>query len=227
VTTRERAVANDYRVDSEDQEFGRKNLKLITEVALSTMSSSGLKVAFEEYRDKPTEGLFYTLSYCTFPLMEDVMRAIIEVAVDGPEELPKGLYSAKSHDLRWLRKKMRDPSVFEAPAYERFMADVNRHARENRPSHLPLARVQRDHPLLSGRSVFDNIIAEASRVWPAGKYLEEGERRPPDPDLLPLAFDMTRWLLIEFLRYERAHARVAPTFPEMEQYMQDLLHVYD
>ena len=204
-----------------------RNLKLITEVALTTMSSSGLKAAFEEYTTKPTEGLFYTLSYCTFPLLEDVMRAIMEVAVDSPEELPKGLYSARSHDLRWLHRKMRAPSVFEASEYERFMAEVNRHARDNRPSHLSLARMQRDYPLLSGRSAFDNIIAHASTVWPRRKYLNAGETVGVDPALLPLAFDMSRWLLFEFLRYQKAHSKVAASFREMEQYMMELLHVYD
>lgn len=217
----------DDQIDSGQADFGRKNLKLITEVALTTMSSSGLKVAFEEYAAKPTHGLFYTLSHCTFPLLEDVMRAIMEVAVDIPEQLPKGLYSARSHDLRWLHRKMREPTVFEAPAYKRFIADVNRHARDNRPSHLSLARLQRDHPLLSGYSAFDNIIAHASTVWPARKYLDKGETSRVDPDLLPFTFDMTRWLLIEFLRYERAHSRVAASFPEMEQYMEELLQVYD
>ena len=220
-------MASDDRTESGEADFRRKNLKLITEVAVTTMSSSGLKVAFEEYTTKPTEGLFYTLSHCTFPLLEDVMRAIIEVAADGPEELPKGLYSAKSHDLRWLRQKMGAPAVFEASAYQQFMADVNRHLRDNRPSHLSHARMQRDHPLLAGRSPFDNIIDHASTVWPTRKYLEADETLRVDPDLLPLSFDMTRWLLFEFLRYEKAHRRVAASFREMEQYMVELLHVYD
>ena len=220
-------MANDGRAEPGEADFRRKNLKLITEVALTTMSSSGLKVAFEEYTTKPTEGLFYTLSYCTFPLLEDVMRAIIEVAVDGPEDLPRGLYSAKSHDLRWLRQKMRAPTVFEASAYQQFMADVNRHLRHNRPSHLSLARMQRGHPLLAGRSAFDNIIDHASTVWPARKYLEAVEAARADPDLLPLAFDLSRWLLFEFLRYEKAHSKVAESFREMEQYALELLNVYD
>lgn len=220
-------MAGDDRADSEQAEFRRKNLKLITEVAMTTMSSSGLQLAFEEYTTKPTEGLFYALSHCTFPLLEEVMKAIIEVAVDDREELPKRLYSRDSHDLRWLRQRMHAPTVFEANAYEQFMADVNRHLRNNRPSHLPLARMQRDHPLLSGRSAFDNIIDHASTVWPARKYLEAGETLRVDPDLLPLAFDLSRWLLYEFLRYEKAHSRVAASFREMEQDMSKLLHVYD
>ena len=220
-------MASGDRADSEKADFRKKNLKLITEVALTTMSSSGLKLAFEEYTTKPTAGLFYTLSHCTFPLLEEVMKAIIEIAVDDPKDLPKGLYSRESHDLRWLRRKMSTPTVFEAGAYEHFMADVNRHLRDNRPSHLSLARMQRDHPLLSGRSAFDNIIDHASTVWPSRKYLEAVEKAPAEPDLLPLAFDLSRWLLYEFLRYERAHSRVGASFREMEQYMLELLHVYD
>ena len=220
-------MATDVQAESGEAEFRRKNLKLIAEVALTTMSSSGLKVAFEEYTTKPTEGLFYTLSHCTFPLLEEVMKAIIEVAADGPVEVPGDLYWAKSHDLRWLRQKMRAPTVFEASACQHFMADVNGNLRHNRPSHLSLARMQRDHPLLSGRSVFDNIIDHASTVWPTRKYLEAVETARADPDLLPLAFDLSRWLLFEFLRYEKAHSKVAASFREMEQYMMELLHVYD
>lgn len=220
-------MAIDGQVELEQVEVGRKDLKLITEVALTTMSSSGIKAAFQEYWTKPTAGLFYTLSYCTFPLLEDVMKALIEVAADGPEELPKRLYSGESHSLRWLQQKMRAPTVFEAGEYQRFIADVNRSLRDNRPSHLSLARRQRDHPLLSGQSVFDNVIAHASKVWPKWKYLEAGRTMSADRDLVPLAFDASRCLLIEFLRYEQAHSRVAASFPEMEQYMLDLLHVYD
>lgn len=220
-------MASDGRTESGEADFRRKNLKLITEVAVTTMSSSGIKVGFQEYTAKPTDGLFYTLSYCTFPLLEDVMRAIIEVAVDGPEELPKGLYSAKSHDLRWLRQHMHAPTVFEASAYDLFTANVNRHLRENRPDHLSLSRLQRDYPLLSGRSPFDNIIDQASTVWPRRKYLEAVDGVQVDTTLLPLAFDMSRWLLFEFLRYEKAHSRVAGSFREMDQDMLKLLHVYD
>ena len=220
-------MATDGQAEFGQVEVGRKNLKLITEVAVTTMSSSGIKTAFQEYWDKPTAGLFYTLSYCTFPLLEDVMKAIIEVAADGPEELPKRLYSGESHSLRWLQQKMRAPTVFEAGEYQRFIADVNRNLRDNRPSHLSLARQQRDHPLLSGHSVFDNVIAHASKVWPKWKYLEAGRTMSADRDLVPLAFDASRWLLIEFLSYERAHSRVAASFSEMEQYMLELLHVYD
>ena len=220
-------MASDGRVELEQVEVGRKDLKLITDVALTTMSSSGIKAAFQEYWTKPTVGLFYTLSYCTFPLLEDVMKAIIEVAADDPEDLPKGLYARDSHGLRWLQQKMRASTVFEAGAYQRFIADVNRNLRDSRPSHLSLARLQRDHPLLSGHSVFDNIITDASRIWPQWKYLEAGRTMSKDLDLVPLAFDLSRWLLIEFLRYEKAHSRVAASFPEMEQYLLELLHVSD
>ncbi|MDE2670723.1 MAG: hypothetical protein OXI51_13850 [Chloroflexota bacterium] len=220
-------MADDDRADSEQAEFRKKNLKLITEVAVTTMSSSGLKLAFGEYTTKPTAGLFYTLSHCTFPLLEEVMKAIIEVAADGPMDVPEDLYLGASHDLRHLRQQMQAPTVFEAGVYQLFIADVNRSLLESRPSQLPLTRMQRDHPLLAGRSAFDNIIDHASTVWPARKYLEAGETLRVDPDLLPLAFDLSRWLLYEFLRYEKAHSRVAASFREMEQDMSKLLHVYD
>ena len=102
-------------VDPEIQvQVGRKDLRLITEVAIATMSSRGIRLAFEEYQDKPSMGLFYTLSYCTFPLLEDVMRAIIEVGTDHPDQLPRGLYSASSHDLHWLRRKTERPDRVRA-----------------------------------------------------------------------------------------------------------------
>ena len=151
-------------VDPEIQvQVGRKDLRLITEVAIATMSSRGIRLAFEEYQDKPSMGLFYTLSYCTFPLLEDVMRAIIETGTDYPEQLPGGLYSAASHDLRWLRRNLRAPTVFEAEVYQKFIGDVNRNLRDNRPDHLSLARLQREQQLLAGYSVFDNVITAASR----------------------------------------------------------------
>ena len=222
-------MATDGRAESRQAQVGKKDLKLITEVALGTVSSVGIKEAFQEYWTKPTPGLFYTLSHCTFPLLEDVMKAIIEVAADGPEDLPKGLYSRESHGLRWLQQKMRAPTVFEAGEYKRFIADVNKNLRESRANHMPLARLQRESPLLAGYSVFENVIKEASRVWPQWKYLEleADERERVDLDLLPLAFDLSRWLLIEVLRYEKAHSKVAASFPEMEQYMLDLLRVSD
>ena len=92
-------MATDGQAEFGQVEVGRKNLKLITEVAVTTMSSSGIEAAFQEYWDKPTAGLFYTLSYCTFPLLEDVMGGITEVAADDPEKVPKELYWAKSHNL--------------------------------------------------------------------------------------------------------------------------------
>ena len=191
------------------------------------MSSRGIRLAFEEYQDKPSMGLFYTLSYCTFPLLEDVMRAIIETGTDYPEQLPGGLYSAASHDLRWLRRNLRAPTVFEAEVYQKFIGDVNRNLRDNRPDHLSLARLQREQQLLAGYSVFDNVITAASRIWPRAKYLQSGVTMSEHVDLIPLAFDLSRWLLIEFLRFEEAHSRVANSWGELNEWVLELLHIYD
>ena len=215
-------------VDPEIQvQVGRKDLRLITEVAITTMSSRGLKLAFEEFQHKPSMGLSYTLSYCTFPLLEDVMKAIIEAGTDPPDQLPRGLRSATSHDLRWLRAKLRAPTVFEPDVYQKFIGDVNKNVRANRPPHLSLARLQREHQLVAGYSVFDNVITAASKIWPGAKYLEAGVTMSEHVDLIPLAFDLSRWLLIEFLRYERAHSRVAASWPELNEWVLKLLHIYD
>lgn len=208
-------------------QVGRKDLRLITEVAIATMSSRGIRLAFEEFQDKPSMGLFYTLSYCTFPLLEDVMRAIIEEGTDYPDQLPRGLYSATSHDLGWLRRNLRAPTVFEPEAYRKFIGDVNKHLRGSRPDHLSLARLQREYELLAGHSAFDNVISEAGRIWPQAKYLENGATRGEHHDVIPLAFDLSRWLLIEFLRFERAHSRVANSWGELNEWVLELLHVYD
>ena len=208
-------------------QVGRKNLRLITEVAITTMSSRGLRLAFEEFQDKPSMGLFYTLSYCTFPLLEDVMRAIIEVGTDYPDPLPRGLYSATSHDLGWLRRNLRAATVFEPGVYRKFIGGVNKNLRDSRPNHLSLARLQREHELLAGHSVFDNVITEASRIWPQAKYLEDGVTRGEHDDVIPLAFDLSRWLLIEFLRFEKAHSSVASSWGELNEWIRELLHVYD
>ena len=208
-------------------QVGRKDLRLITEVAIATMSSRGIKLAFEEFQDKPSMGLFYTLSYCTFPLLEDVMKAIIEVGTDPPDQLPRGLYSATSHDLGWLRRNLRSPTVFEPEVYRKFIGDVNKSLRDSRPNHLSLARLQREHELLAGHSVFDNVITEAGRIWAQAKYLEDGVTRGEHDDVIPLAFDLSRWLLIEFLRFEAAHSRVANSWGELNEWVRELLHVYD
>ena len=206
---------------------GRKDLRLITEVAITTMSSRGVRVAFEEFRDKPTMGLFYTLSYCTFPLLEDVMRVIIEVGTDPPDQLPDGLYSARSHNLQWLWRHLRAPTVFEPGEAHKFIGRVNKNVRTNRPSHLSLARLQRERQLIAGHAVFENVITAASEVWPGSKYLEADVRMSEHADLIPLAFDLSRWLLIEFLRYEPAHSRVAASWKELNEWVRELLHMYD
>ena len=46
-------------------------------------------------------------------------------------------------------------------------------------------------------------------------------------DLIPLAFDLSRWLLIEFLRFEEAHSRVANSWGELNEWVLELLHIYD
>ena len=208
-------------------QVGRKDLRLITEVAIATMSSRGIRLAFEEFQDKPSMGLFYTLSYCTFPLLEDVMRAIIEVGTDHPDQLPRSLYSAASHDLGWLRRNLRAPTVFEPGVYQKFIGNVNKNLRDSRPNHLSLARIQREHELFAGHSVFDNVITEAGKIWPQAKYLEDGVTRGAHEDVIPLAFDLSRWLLIEFLRFEKAHSRVADSWGELNEWVRELLHVYD
>ena len=214
-------MATGGQAEFEQVEVGRKDLKLITEVAVTTMTSSGVKTAFREYWDKPTAGLFYTLSYCTFPLLEDVMRVVIEVAT--PEKLPSGLYTARSHDLRWLQRRM--GAALDAGGYPNLIADVDRHFRDYKPSYASHTRMRSAHPLLAGHSVFENVITHASKIWPKWKYLEADRRINADRDLIPLAFDATRWLLWEFLRHEEAYGKVAASFPEMEQYMGELLDV--
>ena len=218
-------MATADRVKAERNDVGKKDLRLITEVAIGTLSSDGLRLTFEEFHKTQAPGLFYTLSYCTFPLLEDVMRAVIEVGTEDPALLPPGLYSAKSHDLKWLRRKMSAPTVFEPDAYRQFIASLGKNLREIRPSHMPLARVQRNHPLLAGHSVFENVIMAASRIWPReAKYLETGATMSADDvDLLPLTFDLTRWLLLELLRYEPAHSRVANSWDELNEWILALL----
>ena len=221
-------MTNTGNADGAAELRGVKNLRLITEVALTTMSSRGLSLAFQEQFEKPTPGLFYMLAHCTFPLLEEIMKAIIEVGTDPTDALPQGLYSRQSHDLLWLHRQMRAPTVFTPDAYRGFMAEVNRHLRhDTRPNHLSLSRMQAEHPLFAGYSVFDNIIQGSARIWQKSKYLEINAVSDADRDLLPLASDAARWLLYEFLRFEPAHRRVTDSFPELERMISELLHVYD
>ena len=117
--------------------------------------------------------------------------------------------------------------ALETGGYPNLIADVDGHSRSYKPSYISHARLRSDHPLLAGHSVFENVITHASKIWPKWKYLDTDRTISEGRDLVPLAFDTTRWLLFEFLRYKTAHSRVAASFPEMEQHMLELLHKYD
>ena len=115
------------------QDDSQKNLRSITEVAFTTMSSHGIKLTFDEFMRKPTHGLYYTLSHCTFPLLEEVLKVIVEVGTDPPDEAPRDLYKARAHDFKRLQRYLQMPTVFEPEAYQQFIAGVNRNMRASRP----------------------------------------------------------------------------------------------
>ena len=123
---------------------------------------------------------------------------------------------------------MRAPTVFTSDAYDQYIGGVSEKILENRPSHIELSQMRRISPLLEG-SVFDNIIDTATPLWKRVKYLEEsdGDGITMDRYTVALASDLSRWLLVEFLRYERVWKKVASSWGDLNELIVALLKLYE